>query len=85
MGRRKREGRTLRRSVSLLGMISGMESEAPVQVMLEIDSTAEPIAGWMHTAAFERRRFVGMLELISLLEQMRDDGPGEESRGGGPG
>jgi hypothetical protein len=43
-----------------------------MRITLELDPTAEPIAGWLQCAGEEREEFEGMVELIALLEALRE-------------
>jgi hypothetical protein len=43
-----------------------------MRLTIEIDPRSQPIAGWLQPKGEPRREFVGMLELISLLEALRE-------------
>ena len=43
-----------------------------MRLTIEIDFGAQPIAGWLEPEGESRREFVGMLELSSLLERLRE-------------
>jgi hypothetical protein len=44
----------------------------PDRVWVEVDASAEPIAGLIHRGADPARPFAGWLELVALLESERD-------------
>lgn len=46
-----------------------------MRLTIEIDPCSQPIAGWLQPNGEPRRGFVGMLELISLLEGLRERPP----------
>ena len=46
-----------------------------MRLTIELDPCSQPIAGWMQANGEPRRGFVGMLELISLLEGLRERPP----------
>lgn len=56
-----------------------MHTDPIIRITLEIKPSSEPIAGWAEAETGERRPFVGMLELIGMLESARA-GAGEGSR-----
>jgi hypothetical protein len=43
-----------------------------MRLTIELDALAQPIMGWLKRTGEPKQEFVGMLELISLLEQLRD-------------
>jgi hypothetical protein len=47
-----------------------------MRLTIEILTRSQPIAGWLQPDGQPRREFVGMLELISLLEELREPPPG---------
>ena len=49
--------------------------EFRMRLMIEIDTHSRPIAGWLQPDGEPRREFAGMLELISLLEELRERPP----------
>jgi hypothetical protein len=46
-----------------------------VRLTIEIDPSSQPIAGWLQPNGEPKRDFVGILELISLLEWLRERPP----------
>ena len=51
-----------------------MSCESEIHVTLAIDAVSEPITGWIQGATGSRRAFIGILELIALLEGVRETG-----------
>jgi hypothetical protein len=49
-----------------------------MRLTMELDLWSQPIAGWLQAKGGPRQDFVGMLELISLLEALRQ-GSGSEA------
>lgn len=49
-----------------------MAEVSTVRLTLELDSAQLPITGWVETSQGQRRSFIGMLELIGLVERARD-------------
>jgi hypothetical protein len=49
-----------------------MHSDSEIRLTVAIDAARRPITGWIEAAAGEQRPFVGMLELIALLEGARE-------------
>jgi hypothetical protein len=43
-----------------------------MRLTIEIHAHSRPIAGWLQADGEPRREFAGMLELISLLEELRE-------------
>ena len=50
-------------------------TEARMRLTIEIDARSQPIAGWLQPNGGPREEFVGLLELISLLEELRKQPP----------
>jgi hypothetical protein len=50
-------------------------TEARMRLTIEIDARSQPIAGWLQPNGGPREEFVGLLELISLLEELRKRPP----------
>jgi hypothetical protein len=48
-----------------------------MRLTIELDTHSQPIAGWLQPDGEPRREFAGMLELISLLEELRERPPEE--------
>lgn len=48
-----------------------MEDEAAIRVTLVIDRVADPISGWLECPPAMQQPFVGLLDLIGLLERAR--------------
>jgi hypothetical protein len=46
-----------------------------MRLTIEIDPRSQPIAGWLQPKGEPRQEFVGMLELISHLEELRERPP----------
>jgi hypothetical protein len=46
-----------------------------MRLTIEIDPGSQPIAGWLQPDGGRKQEFVGMLELISLLEELRTQPP----------
>ena len=62
-----------------------MENHSQVRLTLGIDAEREPITGWIEDDLGSRRDFVGMLELVALLEGARRPHTAEGSvQGNGP-
>jgi hypothetical protein len=53
-----------------------MEDDNAVQVTLSIDRAGEPISGWLESPSALRRPFVGILDLVGLLERARTGAAG---------
>jgi hypothetical protein len=51
--------------------IHAMDETSTTVVTLKIESGAKPISGWIEAGRGDRRRFVGMLELIGALDAIR--------------
>jgi hypothetical protein len=44
-----------------------------MRMTMELDLRSQPIAGWLQAEGRERQEFEGMLELMALLEALRED------------
>jgi hypothetical protein len=53
-----------------------------MRLTIEIDPRSQPIAGWLQPNGEPRREFVGMLELVSMLEGLRERPPPEHREPG---
>ncbi len=42
-----------------------------MRICIELDDDAQPIAGWVERVGKPRREFRGMLELMTLLQELR--------------
>ena len=57
--------------------MSRMEDDNTIRVTVTIDRVGEPISGWLETPLALRRPFVGILDLVGLLERARAEGDGD--------
>jgi hypothetical protein len=51
--------------------MSGTRPSERIRLTVDLDRDAEPPSGWIEDEHGERREFVGLLELISLLDSPR--------------
>lgn len=73
------------RTATLPSTMSAVEDSGFVHIALQVRRCGEPISGLLSAGDRHERTFIGLLELIALIDQARTDpGGGERSSKPGP-